>query len=158
MPAMVTPAAHALLQAAEDIPSAVAGLTMAQLWARPGGAASVGFHLRHIRGSIDRLLTYASGLTLSDAQLASLGSEALGSGDASEEMARDAVAAIARAIEVMRTTPPESYLEPRAVGRRALRTTVFGLLVHIAEHTQRHAGAIIATAKVVRAAPGAASS
>jgi hypothetical protein len=73
-------------------------------------------------------------------------------------MARDAVAAIARAIEVMRTTPPESYLEPRAVGRRALRTTVFGLLVHIAEHTQRHAGAIIATAKVVRAAPGDASS
>ena len=61
MPAMVMPAAHALMQAAEDIPLAVHGLTVAQLWALPGGAAAVGFHLRHLGGSIDRLLTYMHG-------------------------------------------------------------------------------------------------
>lgn len=149
MPAMVMPAAHALMQAVEDVPSAVEGLTKAQLWARPGGAASVGFHLRHVAGSIDRLLTYADGATLSDAQLATMHEEQVPvDGDASE-LAQAAVAAIRRAIGAMQETSPGAYVEPREVGRRRLPTTVFGLLVHIAEHTQRHAGQIISTAKIV---------
>jgi uncharacterized damage-inducible protein DinB len=150
MPSIVMPAAHALMQASEDIPAAVAGLTSDQLWAMPGGAAAVGFHLRHVAGSIDRLLTYASGAMLGDEQLAALGAETHADGRGAEGLAQEATEAIARAIEVMRETPPGTYLEARTVGRRRLPTTVFGLLVHIAEHTQRHAGAIIATAKVVR--------
>jgi uncharacterized damage-inducible protein DinB len=149
MPAMVMPAAHALMQAAEDIPAAVEGLTVAQLWARPGGAASVGFHLRHVAGSIDRLLTYADGEILSDAQLASLHAEQVPVDGEAAELAQAAAAAIRRAISVMQETSPGTYLEPRGVGRRRLPTTVFGLLVHLAEHTQRHAGQIISTAKVV---------
>jgi uncharacterized damage-inducible protein DinB len=150
MPAMVMPAAHALLQAAEDIPSAVSGLTTEQLWARPGGAASVGFHLQHVTGSIDRLLTYARGEKLSDAQLEALQAEQMQkSGDAAE-FARRAVAAIREAIDVTRDTPPATYLDAREVGRQRLPTTVLGLLVHVAEHTQRHTGQIIVTAKVVR--------
>jgi uncharacterized damage-inducible protein DinB len=150
MPAMVMPAAQALMQAAEDIPSAVSGLTTEQLWARPGGAASVGFHLQHVTGSIDRLLTYARSEMLSDAQLWALRAEQMEeSGDAAE-YARRAVAAIREAIDVMRETPPGTYLEAREVGRKRLPTTVLGLLVHVAEHTQRHTGQIIATAKVVR--------
>jgi uncharacterized damage-inducible protein DinB len=151
MPAMVMPAAHALMQAAEDIPGAVAGLTNEQLWALPGGAAAVGFHLRHLAGSIDRLLTYADGQMLSDAQMTALDAEIEDDGRTAGELAQGAVASIERAIEAMRDTPPGMYLEPRGVGRRRLPTTVFGLLAHIAEHTQRHVGAIIATAKVVRA-------
>ncbi|MBK5188153.1 MAG: DinB family protein [Gemmatimonadaceae bacterium] len=150
MPAMVMPAAHALMQAAEDIPASVEGLTNEQLWARPGGTAAVGFHLRHVAGSIDRLLTYAGGQMLSEVQMAALESESRGAESSGEKLARDAVAAIARAIETLRATSPASYIEARAVGRRQLPTTVLGLLVHIAEHTQRHVGAIIATAKVVR--------
>jgi uncharacterized damage-inducible protein DinB len=152
MPPIVMPAAHALMQAAEDIPAATAGLTAEQLWARPGGAASVGFHLRHVAGSVDRLLTYARNETLSDAQLAALATEQLPRADAADAaiLARTAVAAIERAIDVMRATSPATYLEPRAVGRQRLPTTVLGLLVHVAEHTQRHTGQIIATAKVVR--------
>src|SRR5262245_55670020 len=69
------PAAHALVQAGEDLAQAVAGLTAEQLWARPGGAASVGFHLRHIPGSLDRLLTYARGEVLDDAQRAAAKAE-----------------------------------------------------------------------------------
>ena len=49
------PAAHAFLQSREDLSQAVAGLSTSQLWMRPGGAASIGFHLRHIAGAIDRL-------------------------------------------------------------------------------------------------------
>ena len=140
MPAMVMPAAHALMQAAEDIPRAADGLTTAQLWALPGGAAAVGFHLRHLAGSIDRLLTYVRGEMLTDEQMTQLDAEISDDGRSADELARDALAAIERAI----------YLEARGVGRRRLPSTVLGLLVHIAEHTQRHVGAIIATAKVVR--------
>jgi len=150
MPAMAMPAAHALMQASEDIPRAAQGLTNAQLWALPGGAAAVGFQLRHLAGSIDRLLTYARGEMLSDAQMTELDREVYDDGRSADDLVREALAALARAIEAMRETPPGIYLEPRGVGRRRLPTTVFGLLVHIAEHTQRHVGAIIATAKVVR--------
>jgi hypothetical protein len=152
MPAMVMPAAHALRQAAEEFPMAARGLTLAQLWALPGGAAAVGFHLRHLAGSIDRLLTYMNGDMLSDAQMEALDAEINDDGRTAEELVSEALAAIARGIDAMRGTPPGTYLETRAVGRRKLPTTVIGLLVHIAEHTQRHVGALIATSKVVRAA------
>jgi uncharacterized damage-inducible protein DinB len=154
MPSMVMPAAHALMQAAEDIPMAAKGLTRAQLWALPGGAAAIGFHLRHLAGSIDRLLTYAHGEMLTDAQMTVLDSEPFDDGRSAEELVAESIAAIDRGISAMRDTPPGIYLEARGVGRRRLPTTVFGLLVHIAEHTQRHVGALIATAKVVRAMSG----
>ena len=152
MPPVVMPAAHALMQAAEDITAAAAGLTVEQLWKRPGGAAAVGFHLEHLAGSIDRLLTYARGEALSPLQLAAIAGEQdpEASPASAATLASEAVAAIERAIDVMRNVPPASYFEPRAVGRRNLPTNVLGLLVHVAEHTQRHAGAIIATSKVVR--------
>lgn len=155
MPAMVMPAAHALMQAAEDIPAAVEGLTEEQLWALPGGAAAVGFHLRHLAGSIDRLLTYARGEMLTDEQMTELDAEIVSDSRSARDLARDAVASIERAIDVMRETPPGLYVEARGVGRRRLPTTLFGLLVHVAEHTQRHVGGIIATAKVVRAGASA---
>lgn len=119
---------------------------------RPGGAASVAFHLRHIAGSVDRLLTYARGAALSDAQRRVLVSESSGGnapGDAAELIAH-ARTAIAGAIDTLRATPQDSLLDARAVGRRALPSTVLGLLFHVAEHTQRHAGQAIATAKAVR--------
>lgn len=152
LPPVVLPAAHALMQAAEDIPAAVAGLTAAETWLTPGGAASVGFHLRHVTGSIDRLLTYEREHALTDAQLTTLANE--GTAGAPPLAAGLLVGGVTRAIETaiaaMRAAPPDSYFNPRGVGRRQLRTTVLGLLFHIAEHTQRHAGQIIATAKIVR--------
>ncbi|HEX5830091.1 MAG TPA: DinB family protein, partial [Gemmatimonadaceae bacterium] len=75
VPDELQPAAHALLQAREDLPRAAAGLAPTELWMRPGGAASVGFHLRHLAGSLDRLFTYARGESLSPAQLAALAAE-----------------------------------------------------------------------------------
>jgi hypothetical protein len=155
VPRELLPAAHALAQAAEDIPRAVlspAPLASGLLWARPGGAASVGFHLRHVAGSIDRLLTYAAAGALTDTQRAFLGAEGSAEVDPSdaEGLTRLATAAVERAMATIRDTPVERLYEPRAVGRLALPSSVFGLLFHVAEHTQRHVGQIVTTAKVVR--------
>jgi uncharacterized damage-inducible protein DinB len=152
MPPVVMPAAHTLMQASEEIAAAVADLTPAQTWMTPGGAASIGFHLRHIAGSIDRLLTYARGEALTEAQLAAGPKDKIPPtpATAAAALVGDVTRAIEYAIGLLRATPPATYFEPRAVGRKRLPTNVLGVLVHVADHTQRHTGAIIATAKVVR--------
>lgn len=147
------PAAHALLQAAEDLNHWASPLTVDELWASPNGAPPVGFHLRHIAGSIDRLLTYSRGDALTPSQLATLAAEREPGdppGDAAALVA-GAQRAITGALAVLRATPRETLLEPRSVGRAALPSTVLGLLVHIAEHTQRHVGQVVTTSRVVRA-------
>ena len=151
--AALQPVAHALLQAREDLARATAGLGPAELWATPGGAASIGFHLRHIAGSIDRLLTYARGAALDDAQRAALAGEGR-PGEPPEEL--DTLIAgvnrsIDRALEQVRATAPATLDAARTVGRSALPSTVRGLLFHAAEHAQRHVGQVITTTKVVRA-------
>lgn len=155
--AYLQPAAHALQQAAEDFERSAHDLTPDELWIMPGGAASVGFHLRHVAGSVDRLLTYARGEALSDAQRAAIpgeGTPGVPRPDAGT-LIRGTQAAIAHAIDVMRATPRATLLEPRAVGRKALPSTVLGLLFHVAEHTQRHSGQCLVTCKVIRGARAA---
>jgi hypothetical protein len=142
------PVAHALLQASEDIEVAT-DLTLEQLWTKPGDAASVGFHLRHIVGSIDRLLTYANGQQLSEGQLEFLRSEGTPVGDA-QQLISETKTAIDKMVEILRTTKNDILFEPRSVGRKNLPSTVIGLLYHIGEHTSRHAGQLITTAKIVR--------
>lgn len=151
--AYLQPAAHALVQASEDLERATSDLSPDELAMRPGGAASVAFHLRHVAGSIDRLLTYTRGVPLSDAQRRVLVAESTGGnapGDAADLISQ-VRAAITGAIDTMRATPRDALLESRAVGRRGLPSTVLGLIFHVAEHTQRHTGQAIVTAKVVRA-------
>jgi hypothetical protein len=147
------PAAHALIQAGSEL-DAAAGLTTDQVWARPGGAASVGYHLRHIAGSIDRLLTYARGRSLEARQLEALAAESEPGVPPAEAAAliAEARVAIDVALAELRVTEVGALLERRTVGRQALPTTLLGLLFHIGEHTQRHAAQVITTAKVVRAA------
>ncbi|HEX6533626.1 MAG TPA: DinB family protein, partial [Gemmatimonadaceae bacterium] len=114
---------------------------------------SVGFHLRHVAGSIDRLLAYARGEALTGEQRAALAAEKEPGAPRADaaELVRGAQRAIATAIDTMRAMPREKLLEPRGVGRAQLPSTVLGLLFHIAEHTQRHTGQVITTAKIVRA-------
>jgi uncharacterized damage-inducible protein DinB len=146
------PVAHALVQAARDVEQA-AQLTTEQLWTRPGGAASVGFHLKHIGGALDRLLTYARGDALSDAQVQAARSEREpGEPPADAAMLlRSVRAAIDRALAQVRSTPAESLLEAREVGRQKLPSNVLGLLYHAAEHATRHAGQAVSTARILRA-------
>lgn len=153
VPPVLMPAAHALRQAARDIEKAVKDLSDRELWAKPNGAASVGFHLLHVAGSVDRLLTYARGEKLSEAQFAELAAEKEIENSANAEMlARNAIERIENVIREIKSAPAESLFEERTVGRKQLPTNVFGLLFHIAEHTQRHVGQIITTAKIVRGA------
>jgi hypothetical protein len=147
------PAAHALVQASEDLERAARGLTAEQLWARPGGAAAAGFHLSHIAGVIDRLSTYARGESLSDTQREALSAETT-PGDSppdTDTLIERAQKAISTALETFRGTTREKLLEPRAVGRKQLPSTVLGLYSHAAEHAMRHTGQLITTAKIVRA-------
>ncbi len=144
------PAAHALVQAGEDL-EAAASLTPEQLAARPSGVASVGYHLRHLAGSTERLLTYVRGASLSPEQLAVAREEA------SVAESRDAPTLVAgarealdAALDVIRSTPREALLQERRVGRLALPSTVLGLLFHIAEHASRHAGQLVTTVRLVR--------
>lgn len=151
-PPLLQPVAHALLQAREDAERAASPLTVEQLWTRPGGAASAGFHLRHLAGSLDRLLTYARGEALSEEQLAFLATE--GEPGAPPAQAAALVALVdgqvERALEQVRHTPEHTLLEQRRVGRAGLPSTVIGLLFHAAEHSTRHAGQLITTARVVK--------
>jgi uncharacterized damage-inducible protein DinB len=155
---LLQPVAHALLQARDDVLRVSTPLTAEQLWTTPGGAASVGFHVKHLTGSLGRLFGYARGAELSAEQLAYLNAEK-DSGDppASAATLLSAFAAgIDRALDQVRSTPETILLEPRSVGRQHLPSTVLGLMFHGAEHTTRHAGQIITTAKIVTAsAPSA---
>lgn len=155
--AALQPVAHALLQAMEDVEQAAASLSVDELWTKPGGAASVGFHLRHLAGSLDRLTTYARGEQLSADQLAALRTAA-DPGASAADVAAHVRATIDRALEQLRATPDASLDEPREVGRGRLPSSVRGLLYHAGEHTSRHAGQAITTAKVVRGLAGGASS
>ena len=154
IPAELMPAAHALLQIAEEIDRVVPSLSPGQIWDRPGGAASVGFHLRHLAGSLDRLLTYARGEALTETQQAAMEAEERPAGpdEAPATLLRLAHEAIVRALDQIRRTSANTLNEPRAVGRARLPSTVLGLLFHAAEHAQRHAGQIVTTAKILQGA------
>ena len=144
------PVAHSLLQVHEEL-AAAAALSAERLWARPGGAASIGFHLKHLAGSLDRLLTYAAGRQLNAAQQEHLSREEEQTDESAETLVRLAQSAIDRALTYVRTTPLCTLDEGREVGRGRLPSTVLGLLFHAAEHAQRHSAQIITTAKIIGA-------
>jgi hypothetical protein len=146
---LLMPAVHALLQAREDLERVAAGATMDELWQRPGGAAAAGYHLQHLAGSLDRLLTYARGEGLNEAQRQALAEEGK-SGASGPALLATACSVIDGALEQLRNTPPETLLDTREVGRARLPATVLGLVFHAAEHTARHVGQLITTLKVVR--------
>jgi uncharacterized damage-inducible protein DinB len=142
---------HALELAREDVARWCDELTAGQLEARPFGLPSVGFQMRHMVRSLDRLLTYAEGRQLNEEQLASLKSEMEDSGrreDLFAEFERGIESAMQRVLAIA----PTAYEEARGVGRKMLPTSVGGLLVHCADHTQRHVGQAVTTAKLVRQA------
>jgi uncharacterized damage-inducible protein DinB len=140
---------HALELAEEDVLKWCGGLSDNAMFARPAGVAPVAFHLRHIARSLDRLLTYAEGRSLDEVQLGTLKTE-METGTAAEAL-REFREGIASAKERVRAFAPGSYEETRGIGRRQLPTTVGGLLIHCAEHSSRHVGQAVTTAKIVNA-------
>lgn len=142
------PLAHTFAQVREDLDSHVRGIAVDQIW-RPMPGGSLGFHLKHIAGSVDRLATYLRGEQLSGEQMEYLRNEAAGTDDANALLAQidsqlTAAGNVAAGIDNGMLT------QPRYVGRKRLETTVYGLLVHLAEHTQRHLGQSITLAHMLR--------
>ncbi len=140
---------HALELAQEDVAKWCGGLSDTEMMARPSDVAPIAFHLRHIARSLDRLLTYAENRMLSETQMRALKTEM--DATTAEEVLREFRDGIASAKERVRAVASESYEEFRGIGRRQLPTTVGGLLIHCAEHTARHVGQAVTTAKLVTA-------
>lgn len=152
VPELLQPAAHALAECREDVDALLRDMPDALLWKKHNGAASIGFHVLHSLGSLERLLTYARGDQLSEAQLAALAAEK--QLDASAGSAEDLIArydaAIERALAQLRATPEDTLLDGREVGRGKLPSNVLGILAHAGEHTYRHVGQAITTARLLR--------
>lgn len=187
IPAALQPVAHALLQSRAEVNALMEGFPEENraerwfrtrtgeerrpaevLWERPAGVASPGFHLQHLAGVLDRLLTYARGEMLSPRQLEELGEEDAGASDTRRAdgvvgQGRNAGEAsgeldellerynnmVDKALLQMAGTPESSLTEPRGVGRAQIPSTVGGLLFHAAEHSMRHTGQLLVTIKIL---------
>jgi uncharacterized damage-inducible protein DinB len=147
---LTAPILYTFQHAREDLAKFTEGLTVEQIWATPYGFGSVGFHIRHIGGSTDRLITYLRGEQLTPAQLEFLKAEKHPGADA-EALLREMDEAFQKAEGIVRALDPETLSAPREIGRKKLPSTVNGLLAHTAEHIQRHIGQAISAAKLVRA-------
>jgi uncharacterized damage-inducible protein DinB len=147
VPAVIRAVLHAMELAREDVERWSEELTDSELNTRELGLPSVAQQALHIARSVDRLLTYAEGKQLSDAQLAALKSE--GEVRSREQVFAEFRSTIDEAMRRVRAFESSQFEDRRAVGRKQLPTTVGGLLVHVADHTQRHVGQLITTVKVV---------
>ena len=135
-------------QAREELAAHTAGLSTEQVWSHPHGLTPLGFHIRHMGGSVDRLSTYLRGEPLSGAQMISMASEPE-PGESLDQLLTALADHFRRCEAVVRAVDLDRLHEPRQVGRKRLPTTVIGLIVHMAEHTQRHLGQAITTAKLL---------
>ncbi len=153
IPPFLQPAAHAFIMSIEDCEAAVLDLPPDRLWVEHQGTASIGFHLRHLAGATDRLLTYARGETLTAEQKAFMLSERKPGEPAlvAAALIDDWRAAVDRALAQLTATPEASLLDFRGVGRAQLPSNVLGLLFHAAEHASRHTGQVVTTAKILKA-------
>ena len=148
VPAVVRGVLHALQLADEDLRKWCSDLSQEELNAE-AGVSSVAYHIRHIARSLDRLLTYAEGRALTEDQLNSLREENSPRA-AKAEIWSEITQALEKSADRLRALANLNLEEPRTVGKRKLPTTFGGLLVHIADHTQRHVGQAIVTAKIVK--------
>jgi len=153
VPAHLMPVFHSFAMVREDLARYTEGLNTEDVWRRTGSLPSLGFHLRHIAHSVDRLVTYLCGEQLSEAQIATLKQEGE-PGATLEELLAGVDAQLSAAEARLRTVAKDSMEEARYIGKKRLPSTVLGLLVHVAEHTQRHLGQAITTAKLARETRG----
>ena len=150
VPPILQPVAHALTQAREEIDTIIIDFPQSKMWEQPAGAASVAFHLQHIAGVLDRLFSYSQGLPISNTQLKYLSEEGLQEASLTKEILLENLAnKVNESIEHLKTVDLNSVTEVRTVGRNKLPSTVIGLLFHAAEHTMRHTGQLLVTAKIL---------
>jgi uncharacterized damage-inducible protein DinB len=148
VPAVGRAVLHALELGLDDLAKWTAGLSDAEVHAQPLGLPALAFHLRHIARSVDRILSYAEGNQLTAEQLAALKAEQIGNETLAELMA-EVEASFSNAAERVRGLAAADFNTFRGVGRKQLPTSIGGALIHVADHTQRHVGQVVTTAKVL---------
>ncbi|QNF35918.1 DinB family protein [Adhaeribacter swui] len=152
IPDLLQPVAHALLQAREEVNALTQNFPDALLWQKLSNLATVGFHLQHLSGVLDRLFTYARGESLDAAQIKALSDESnpdpaiFTLSYLTEKFNQQVDFALAQ----LRTTDSSKLTEVRFVGRAKIPSTMLGLLVHAAEHTQRHVGQLLVTSRLLK--------
>lgn len=151
IPPLLQPVAHALLQAREEVDELLLDFPENLLWEKPAGVASVGFHLRHLTGVLDRLFTYAQARSLNDDQLNLLAMEGIPADVTAKHLALQFRKQVKKALGQLRNTAEQSLTAERGVGRAQVPSTVIGILFHAAEHTMRHVGQLHVTVKVLKA-------
>ncbi len=150
----IMPVAHSLVQARRELMTLQDELLTTECRISPGGAASIGFHIAHINGSLDRLFSYARGEHLTISQQNYLAHEnTIATNATVDELFMAVRNRIDHCLTQLKTTPDELLYQSRAVGRNELPSTVIGLLFHAAEHTTMHVGQIRTTLKVIRGTP-----
>ena len=150
IPAVGRAVLHALDLALDDLTRWTEGLTDAEVHSQPLGLTSVAFHLRHIARATDRILTYAEGSQLTSDQLAALKAEQTAE-ETLAELLGEVEASFSDAADRVRTLAGADLSIFRGVGRKQLPTSIGGALIHVADHTQRHTGQVVTTAKVLKA-------
>lgn len=153
VPAVGRAVLHALELAAEDIARWTDALTDDEAHTQPLALPSISFHLRHIARSVDRILTYAEGSQLTSDQLTELKAEKTGR-ELLADLRAEVERSFANAADRVRRLANADFETRRGVGRKQLPTSIGGALVHVADHTQRHIGQVVTTAKVLMALRG----
>ncbi|GAA4644799.1 hypothetical protein GCM10023115_27590 [Pontixanthobacter gangjinensis] len=152
---MLQPAAHALLQSREEAEAYLEGFPAKLFWERPAGRASVAFHLQHITGVTNRLVTYAKGRQLDEEQLKFLDNEGIPDVDLSlSTLLEDLENSIDSAVMYLKSLQEEDLTRKVGIGRKRIGSTLIGTLFHAAEHSQRHVGQMLVTISVVKAKMG----
>ena len=151
IPVLLQPVAFALLQTVEELHFWLSEFPQEKLWKKPSGRASVAFHLQHLTGVLDRMLTYAKAENLSEDQFQYLKLEGFQNDDlAVTELIRSFENKVDEALSFLKNLNPEILTETRTVGRKELPSTLFGLLFHAGEHSQRHLGQLLVTVSVLK--------
>lgn len=151
IPNLLQPIAHTLLQVEEDILKYTQQLSAEHLWVKPYGNASIGFHLQHIKGVIDRMFTYAENKALTTAQFEYLHKEGIPHEDLSiESLIKNLQQQIEHSVGKLASIDPKTLTQERFLGRKRIPTTLMGLLFHAAEHAQRHVGQLLVTVRCIK--------
>ncbi|MBZ9778407.1 DinB family protein [Psychroflexus sp. CAK8W] len=146
IPALLQPAAHALLQTRLEARMYTKDFDESLLWEMPHGRANVGFHLQHIAGVIDRMLTYADQKSLSEIQFEYLKQEGKPNQDIQlEDLLFHLETKIDEALLYFKGIEIQKLTDYRSVGRKEMPSTLLGVLFHAAEHSQRHVGQLLVT-------------
>ena len=149
IPLLLQPVAHALLQARKEVNELMINFPEEKLWLKPAGVASVGFHLQHLTGVLNRLFTYARGEALTVTQLKYLSEEGNQTNISQTILIEHFNKQVDACLQQLNNTDETTLTHYRSVGRKQLPSTVIGLLFHAAEHTMRHTGQLLVTVKIL---------